>query len=116
MGDPEKVNPQVVDALSVASQATLKPELVRIEGAGKAYQSVAQSMAIAIQDATDNLRNLNTVSATAQGVAIAKYLETKESDYGTILEQAQKMATEAAENFRLVGTNAADVLKGFPSQ
>ncbi|MGD9159781.1 MAG: hypothetical protein PVG39_15305 [Desulfobacteraceae bacterium] len=115
MGDPEKVNAQVVDSLSVASQATMKPDIVRIEGAGKAYQSVAQSMAIAIQDATDNLRNLNTISTTAQGVAMAKYLETKESDYGQIIEQAQKMSTEAAETFRLIGTNAADVLKGFPS-
>lgn len=114
MGDPSKVNPQVVDALEVVGKNTLQLDLVRVEGAGKAYQSVAQSMAIAIQDATDNLRNLNTISTTAQGVAIAKYLETKETTYATILECAQKMSTSAADNFQRIGKNAADILLSFP--
>lgn len=116
MSDPSKVNAQVNDALSVISQAAMSPDVVRISGAGKAYQSVSQSMAIAIQDATDNLRNAGTISTTAQGVAMAKLLETKNAFYSQVLEQAQKMFDEAAETFRKIGTNAADVLKGFPSE
>ena len=91
------------------------PEIVREEGAGKAYQSVAQSTAIAIQDATDNLRNLNTISATAMGVSMAQFIETGDSKYAQAIELAQKMSTMAASNFMLVGTNAADVVKGYPS-
>jgi hypothetical protein len=41
---------------------------------GKVYQSVAQSAAIAIQDAADALRNLTTIEATAAGVAMAEML------------------------------------------
>ena len=89
--------------------------IVREEGAGKAYQSVAQSTAIAIQDATDNLRNLNTISATAMGVSMAQFIETGDPKYAQAIELAQKMATMAAGNFMLIGTNAADVLKGYPS-
>jgi len=89
--------------------------VIRQEGAGKAYQSVAQSTAIAVQDATDNLRNINTISATAMGVSMAQFLETGDSKYAQAIELAQKMATQAAGNFMLIGTNAADVLKGFPS-
>lgn len=88
---------------------------VRQEGAGKAYQSVAQSTAIAIQDATDNLRNINTISSTAMGVAMAQFLATGESKYAKAIELAQSMSTQAASTFKVIGTNAADVLKGYPS-
>lgn len=88
---------------------------VRQEGAGKAYQSVAQSTAIAIQDATDNLRNINTISSTALGVAMAQYLATGESKYAKAIELAQSMSTQAAASFLTIGTNASDVLKGYPS-
>ncbi len=115
MSEPTTVNAQVVDSLSVTKDATLTPEIVRIEGAGKAYQSVAQSMAIAAQDATDYLRNVNTISTTAQGVAMAQLLETKDSFYAEALAKAQEMAAQAADVFKTVGTNASDVLKGFPS-
>lgn len=88
---------------------------IRQEGAGKAYQAVAQSTALAVQDATDNLRNINTISATALGVAMAQFLATKDPQYVTAIEEAQKMATAAASNFKTIGVNAADVLKAFPS-
>lgn len=115
MNDASMVNPQVVDALAVAKQATMSSDVVRINGAGKAYQSVAQSMAIAIQDATDNLRNIGQISNTAQGVAMAKLLETKNAQYAKVLEYAQKMNDSAADTFKKIGINAADILKGFPS-
>lgn len=107
-------SPSVSQGATPASQTPVSTN-VRQEGAGKAYQSVAQSTAIAIQDATDNLRNLNTISTTAQGVAMAQFLATGESKYAKALELAQSMSTQAANNFLLVGTNAADVLKGYPS-
>ena len=115
MSDQGRVNPQIVDALTVVKQNTLSGDVVRVNGAGKAYQSVAQSMAIAIQDATDNLRNTGQISNTAQGVAMAKLLETKNAFYVQVLEYAQKMNDSAAETFKTIGINAADILKGFPS-
>ena len=93
----------------------ISPQVIREEGAGKAYQSVAQSTAIAIQDATDNLRNLSTISATAQGVSMAQFLETGDSKYIQAMQYAQQMSAEAANTFKIIGTNAADVLKGYPS-
>ena len=108
-------NTQVPTNSSGAAPATVTPQYIREEGAGKAYQSVAQSTAIAVQDATDNLRNINTMSTTAMGVAMAKLLETKDPIYAQAIETANKMALDAANNFKVVGSNAADVLKGFPS-
>lgn len=101
--------------ITTSNSTTPYSSHIRQEGAGKSYQSVAQSTAIAIQDATDNLRNINTISSTAIGVAMAQFLATGEPKYAQAIEMAQKMSTEAASNFKTVGTNASDVLKGYPS-
>lgn len=98
-----------------ANSNTPVTTVIREEGAGKAYQSVAQSTAIAVQDATDNLRNINTISATALGVSMAQFLETGDSKYAQAIELAQKMSLNAANTFKIIGINSADVIKGYPS-
>ncbi len=87
----------------------------RAEGAGKAYQSVAQSTAIAVQDAADNLRNVNSISTTALGVLLSQFIETGDQKYADAINIAQNMQINAANAFKLVGINSADVLKDFPS-
>lgn len=79
----------------------------------KAKQSVAQSTAIAVQDAADNLRNLNTISTTAIGVAMAELLATGDPKYITVIEQAQKIMEKGTANFAELGGKAAEVAKGF---
>ena len=115
MANSVKVNPQVVDALQVTKDFTMSPDVVQTAGAGKAYQSVAQSTAIAVQDAADYLRNVNTIGTTAMGVAMAQLLATKDTFYSQVLEQARQLTSEAATNFNSIGSSAASVLKEFPS-
>lgn len=115
MDGPTAVNDQVVDTLKLLQTATLSPQVVEISGAGKAYQSVAQSAAIAVQDATDSLRNISTISMTAMGVAVAQLLATGDAKYATVITQATQMMTDAATFFKTVGQDAATVLSGFPS-
>ncbi len=104
------------DANIMLSDTSITPQIIKQEGAGKAYQSVAQSTALAIQDAVDNLRNINTVSTTAQGVAMAQMLaQETTTPWSDILVQAQKMSTEAAANFLLIGQNATAILTAFPT-
>lgn len=86
------------------------------QAAGMAVQSVAQSMAIAIQDATDMLRNVSTIATTAMGVAAAKWIETPEMVlYKQIIDTAQGLIKTAADDFLTIGKNAATVLSEFPS-
>jgi hypothetical protein len=75
-----------------------------------AQQSIAQSTAIALSDATDNLRNLNTLSTTAIGVALSHYLETGDPKFRNVIEEAQKVVSRGAENFGFVGEKIATVL------
>lgn len=80
----------------------------------KAQQAVAQSSAIAIQDAADNLRNLSTITTTAIGVALAQLLATGDPKYSKVIEEAQKVMTKGTENYAKVGEKAAKILSDFP--
>jgi len=79
----------------------------------KAKQSVAQSTAIAVQDAADNLRNLNTISTTAIGVALSQLLATGDPKYVEVIEQAQQIMAKGTDNFATLGEKAAMVAKQF---
>lgn len=109
------VNGQIINSINAVQQATMSKGVVQTSGAGKAYQSVAQSTAIAVQDASDNLRNVSVISTTAMGVAMAQLLATGNPQYAQAITTAQQMMTSAAQNFQDIGTAAANVLRQFPS-
>lgn len=75
-----------------------------------AQQSIAQSTAIALADATDNLRNLNTLSTTAIGVALSQYIETGDTKFSSIIHEAQQIVTRGTDNFSAVGDQINNVL------
>jgi len=116
MSDMAKVNAQIIDTINAVQAATMSPQVVKTSGSGKAFQSVAQSTAIAVQDAADTLRNISTISTTAVGVAMAQILATgdPEGKYAKAITQAQGLVTVATTDFQNIGTAAADVLRGFP--
>ncbi len=103
-------------AASMLQDVTMSPDVLRRSGAGKAYQSVAQSTAIAVQDATDHLRNVMTISTTAIGVALAQLLSTGDTQYAQAIDEANAVMASAAEQFKKVGENAATILNSFPSR
>jgi hypothetical protein len=115
MADPTKVNAQVIDVINQVQRATMAPQIILTSGAGKAYQSVAQSAAIAVQDAADALRNTTTIASTAAGVAIAQYLATGDDRYSKALGMAQQLMASATQDFSAIGTAASSVLKDFPA-
>lgn len=115
MPEPTSVNAQIVDVINQVQTATMSPQVVLTSGAGKAYQSVAQTAAITVQDAADALRNISTIATTAVGVAMAQYLATGEDKYAKAMTLAQSMMTNATTDFGNIGSAAATVLKEFPS-
>ncbi len=115
MADLTTVNPQITDTIKVSQQATMSSTVVKVSGAGKAYQSVAQSAAIAVQDATDNLRNISTISTTALGVAMAQLLATGDTKYVEAITTAQSMMSRATSDFTNIGEAAAAIANKFPT-
>jgi hypothetical protein len=112
---PNTVDPQIIDVINQVQMANMAPQVVLTSGAGKAYQSVAQSAAIAIQDAADALRNVSTIATTAAGVAMAQLLATGEPKYADALNTAQSMMKSATDDFTQIGLSASTILKNFPS-
>ncbi len=102
-------------SLQLAQGALLTAPAIVSQGSGKAYLSVAQSMAIAVQDATDGLRNTTTVATTAMGVALSQFLATKDPSYLQALAPAQDMIDASAKTLATVSSTASDTLKTFPS-
>lgn len=108
------IDAAILDAIEKTQQATMAPQALLSGGAGRAYQVVAASAAIAVQDATDMLRNVSTVSTTAIGVAMAQMLE---GDAGAreALAAAQATLDTAVRSYAAICEAAATALKGFPS-
>lgn len=112
----EMVNPQIMNSIQAVQQATLTGDVIKHSGAGKAYQAVSQTAAIAVQDAADQLRNMGTISTTASGVAIAQLLATGNTDEcSAVLDQLQTLMTNSADNFKTIGENAGNILSSFPT-
>lgn len=116
MNDIVNVNPKIMNTVQANQQASLTGTIISHSGAGKAYQSVAQSSAIAIQDATDQLRNFGTIGTTAAGVAVAQMLATGEYEkFGHILDKINTMLTDSATNFQTVTKYASTMVAEYPT-
>lgn len=90
------------------------PSLPCTQAIGLGVQSVAQSMAIAVQDATDLLRNISTIEATALGVATAKWVAEPENlAYKVIIDNCGKVIKDTAQTLEEIGTNTSNVLKKY---
>ncbi|MEA3062530.1 MAG: hypothetical protein QOJ94_2311 [Sphingomonadales bacterium] len=110
----DTINAQIIDVINNAQKATLDYAVVTTSGAGKAYQSISQSAAIAIQDATDALRNISTIATTTAGVAMAQFMATQDDTYLLAMKQAQDMMTSATADFSKIGEAAKNILTDFP--
>ncbi len=108
------VDQTVKDMITIAQKATLMDNDVIVHsGAGKAYQSVAQSAAIAIQDAVDALRNVSTISTTASGVVIAQMLAGDESN-SKMLTTLETLMKNSIDDFGKISAAATLALEKFP--
>lgn len=108
------IDAAIIDAINQAQIATMAPQALLASGAGRAYQAVAASAAIAVQDATDMLRNISTVSTTAIGVAMAQMLEGDAGARET-LNAAQAALDGAVQHYTAICDAASKALKGFPN-
>lgn len=101
-------------ALAVIQQASLSQQVIKASGAGKAYQSVMNSCAIGIGDATDYLRNIATICTAAIGVAMAQLAELN-LQYLILLIIAIVTLIVAAIQYKLITKAIIGVATTFPS-
>lgn len=114
--DAVQVNSQIVDAVRQTRNAVRidAGDTSKVIDAGVGYQKADQAAAFAVQDATDYLRNIMTIAATAQGMALKLLIETKDVFYIQVLDNAQLAVNKAATNLENVGAIATAVATEFP--
>lgn len=62
-------------------------------------KSLAQSGALAVQDAANSYRDMNTLLTTASGVALANFIETGDSSFLEALGKINDQALASKANF-----------------
>lgn len=114
--DAVQVNSQILDAVRQTRSAVRidSGDTSKVVDAGVGYQKASQAAALAVQDATDYLRNVMTIASTAEGMALKLMLETKDPFYSTVLTEAQSAVSAAAANLEAVGKSATAVATSFP--
>ena len=100
-------------AISSSVSGAKRPPTPLNRGAGQAVQSISQSIAIAVQDAVDTMRNIATVQSSALGVATQKHIETKDHEYIPIRDHCQKSMNRSVEYWESVGKKGADILTSY---
>lgn len=114
MNDIHGSSGSALDPIQRTQRVTINADIPFQTGTGKAFQFVAQSAAMAIQDATDNLRNLSTISSTAIGVAMSQLMSTGDSGtWERVIRTAQTIVTQGAQDFETIGKTAAGLLTEF---
>jgi hypothetical protein len=109
------LNGQIVDTIHEVRAVVSSPAAAVETGSAKAFNFVAQATAMAIQDATDNLRNISTMSTTAIGVAMTQMLSSGDiQTWVRVLELAQDLVKQSTKDFETIGHKAAEVLSKFP--
>ena len=78
-----------------------------------ACTQIAQTLAVAVQDAADHLRNVETIAVTAQGVVLRRLLETGGGDYADSLAAIQMMISQGQDNLERIGNLARAMLDGM---
>jgi hypothetical protein len=85
-------------------------------GTALAHEAVSQAAAMVVQDGAAFLRQVSSVTAAGIAVCTAKMIATQsQSPWTDIITALNKSLATAADTFKTMGTDAANVLGQFPS-
>ena len=107
-------NAQVKDAVGLLTKELTAGKLAGSHGAGVAFQSVAMSTSLAIQDGTDYLRSVGVMATATIGVALAQLVATQDKKWADVIEIAQKAISGAAKNLGEIGKEAVTIASTYP--
>ena len=89
----------------------MSDDAVKNEATTLIQANINQSIAEAVQDATDLLKNISTIETTVIGVASAKWLaEPANVAYKEIIDNAKENISFAVKNLTEVGSAGASLL------
>jgi hypothetical protein len=93
----------------VTSSGTLQSESI-----GKACQSMAHSLALALQDTIDNQRNFEAVNTAALAKATEEFVTSKDPAWLPVIEGLQKAKMTQETQFITMNQGIEGLLKALP--
>lgn len=117
----QQLNPAVVQAVDEVLRDVVGPSragargMAGSVGAGNAYQMVAQSSSLAIQNSVDFLAANELMTQATTAVVLAKLIAGQPVNPAALLA-AQEALTFAVSHFAAVGATATTIASTFPSQ
>lgn len=87
--------------------------VVNVNATGQAYQGVANSMALAVENASSNLLNLSTIIQAGIAKALEEYVKTKDPVWNKVIQDLQTTQNTQAATLKTVGMDAGVVMALF---
>ena len=106
-----------VDTSSVdyINRAVTDTSVVNMNATGQAYQGVANSMALAVENTSSNLANFSTMIQAGLAKALEQYMATKDPIWADIIKNLQGFLGAQALTLKTVGLDAGAVMAVFGS-
>lgn len=109
MHDPATLNAQVLEAVA-ANRRDVVGDYAATEDL--AWMAIAQAATTTVQDSAASLRSTNTIAVAAIASALAGLQADGDARHAEVIKLATGAIHAAAEQFKLVATNAIQVLAG----
>lgn len=89
--------------------------VVNMNATGQAYQGVANSVTLAVENTSNQLVNFSTIIQAGLAKALEKYMETKDPTWAEVITNLQKFLITQASSLKTVGQDAGSVMAIFGS-
>ena len=93
----------------VTGSGTLQSESI-----GKACQAMSHTLALALQDASDNQRNFDAINGAALAKATGEFVKTKDPAWIPVIEALQKAKVTQDAEFIKLSQGVEGLLKDLP--
>lgn len=105
--------PTDTSSVDYINKTVTDTSVVNTNATGQAYQGVANSMALAVENASTNLLNFSTIIQAGLAKALEMYIETQSPTWLTVITGLQTAQDAQAATLKSVGMDAGVVMALF---
>lgn len=109
----ENTTPYTDSSVDYINTTVTDQSVVSMNAAGQAYQSVANSMALAVENSSTTFLNFSTIAAAALAKATENYMLDPAPPWPDVIKTLQDAITTQADIIKTVGTNTSGVMKSY---
>lgn len=110
----EETTPYSDASVDYINKTVTDQSAVSMNAAGQAYQSVANSMALAVENSSTTFLNFSTIAGAALAKATENYmLEPTPTPWPDVIKNLQEAIAKQADIIKTVGTNTNEVMKSY---